>query len=114
MILIGEGTAKDENGHEHKIKVELEDSGYIPDVYVTLLSPHNKDHSFFDDTVFIRNIFLNVIRPAGYAGPIFGRAELGMQDDDFIVLEPREGFREFAESKGFKDLNDEQEVTPVE
>lgn len=102
--LAGEFDAKDKRGVTWCVQsVSLEQKGYIPDVRVQLKDRY--DVALFDDEAFIGHVMAQ-LRKAGYAGEPFGRAELGMQGSDFVVLEPCREFRPFAKEKGWRDLGD--------
>lgn len=95
----------DRNGREHLIKrVEIEAQAYIPDVYVRLDRDVGEDE-LYDDEAFVA--FVNsTLKALGYVGRPFGRAELGMQGRNFIVLEPPRAFAQFVAHRfGWVDLN---------
>jgi hypothetical protein len=60
-----------------------------------------RDFTLYDDDNFIAGV-MNQLRNIGYEGEAFGRAELGLQSDDGIVLEPGTEFGDFAMTKGWK------------
>jgi hypothetical protein len=101
MIEIGRGQATDSDGIIYPVVLKIEDSGYIPDVYVYLPRPYTND--LYDDRTFVKNV-VAILKAAGYEGKTFDRAELGMQGKDYIVLEPGSEFNAFAESMGFSNL----------
>lgn len=83
-------------------RLVIEGEGYIPDVRVELDSAY--DEPLYDDDLFIGQVMAR-LRSAGFEGEAFGRAELGMQGKDFLMLEPSKDFRDFAVSRGWLDLN---------
>ncbi len=83
-------------------KVRIDKSGYIPDVYVFLNRKYKGPLYDDDETI---NQVMAFLKRKGYKGPKFERAELGMQGDKFIVLEPPRAFNKFAEKQGFKLLD---------
>lgn len=78
--------------------VSIEKSGYIPDVSVNISPAMSHRDELFDDPVFIGAV-MGLLREAGYEGRPFGRAELGMQEADCVMLEPNAEFCAFAEEK---------------
>lgn len=84
------------------LSIKIERKGYIPDVYVRVQSPRD-GRLLAEDETFCKGV-MRLLRKAGYAGPEFGRAELGMQTENCVALEPCRSFYAFARSKGFVDL----------
>jgi len=105
IIKIVEGEAKASNGLTIPVRVELASFGYGCDVYVkTDFSIDNLE--LWDDDLFIHNVW-EIIRTKGYTGNEYGRAELGMQGEDFIVLECGKDFEKFViEKYGWISLSD--------
>lgn len=86
--------------------VGIEREGYIADVYVRLSSGAALDARLCDDRGFVGSV-MSQLRTVGYTGEGFGRAEMGMQSDQCVVLEPSSDFGRWAQTKGFVLLNDE-------
>lgn len=86
------------------MRIEIEAQAYIPDVYVRL-DQDVSDDELYDDEAFVA--FVNsALKALGYEGRPFGRAELGMQGRNFIVLEPPRAFALFVAHRfGWVDLN---------
>jgi hypothetical protein len=97
----------DSSGRAWEIEaIRIFDEGYgIIDVYVDL-GLSMEDEPLYEDAVVIRQILAR-LRSLGYCGPDFGLADLGMQDENLIVLEAGEEFAAFAASKGWKNLANE-------
>jgi hypothetical protein len=75
-------------------RIEIRSQGYIPDVYVRFNTPVI-ELQLYDDPAVLGHV-MSVLGGLGYPGPLFERAELGMQGRDFIVLEPGPAFRRFV------------------
>lgn len=88
----------------HVRRMYLEQEGYIPDLYIQLDSDQVCEHQLYDDGAFHKGVF-EVLAGIGYTGRSFYRAELGMQGDGLVVLEPNNDFTEWAISKGYKLLD---------
>jgi hypothetical protein len=89
--------------------IRIFDEGYgIIDVYVDFASSM-EDDPLYEDTLLIKQI-LSRLRTLGYVGPDFGHGDLGLQDDQLIVLEAPEEFSRFAAGKGWKNLAEEYAV----
>ena len=76
------------------LRIEIRAEGYIPDLYVRF-DRDVLEHQLYDNTRVIAHV-MSVLRGLGYVGPAFDRAELGMQGQSFIVLEPGQEFRRFV------------------
>jgi len=64
----------------------------------------------YRDSTFIANV-MKLLKDLGYNGKKFGRAELGMQADEYIVLEPSKDFCNWVEQKyGWVDLDKQESV----
>jgi hypothetical protein len=104
QLLANPTYAPDSQGRLWKIdSIHIEREGYIPDVYVTL-GQSMADAWLADDGAFVGAV-MKILARKGYEGPSFDRAELGMQSDRCVVLEPGRAFAAFAASKGFVDLD---------
>lgn len=85
--------------------IRIFDEGYgIIDVFVDVAAPMD-DVLLYDDARVIGQILAR-LRALGYAGPDFGPADPGLQDEGMIVLEAPEEFGDFAASKGWRNLAD--------
>lgn len=84
------------------LKVKIPKKGAIPDIHV-FLPKADKFHEYYEDASFLRatNKYLKKL---GYEGPNCFRAELGLQSNKYVVLEPDPKFYEFAKSKGWVDM----------
>lgn len=109
IVLCGPCAIQNKDGVSVAIEsIYINSTGYIPDVYVALdpiaLDATENDEdlplNLYDDNTFIDAV-MGRLRDAGYRGPKFDRAELGMQTDGCIALEPPDEFNEFALSKGW-------------
>lgn len=89
-------------GHEYEATIFVNRESYIPDVYVDLGEEYRG--SLYDDREFIGEV-MAFLHALGYHGPNFGRAELGMQGDTFVVLEPPKEFDKFITARGWVDLD---------
>jgi hypothetical protein len=76
----------------------------VPDLFVRYSREDSKD--LCDDGVFIGNV-MTVLRNLGYAGESFGRAEMGRQDVNLVVLEGGADFEGWVKEKSKK-----QETAP--
>lgn len=93
--------------------IRIFDEGYgIIDVYIDFAASM-EDEPLYQDALVIRQI-LGRLRALGYAGPDFSHGDLGLQDDQQIVLEAPEEFGRFAASKGWKNLAEEYADDDVE
>jgi hypothetical protein len=104
IVLAGYSRVGDRYGLPHAIaRIEIRTESFMPDVYVRF----DRDVlalRLYDDARVIEHV-MGVLRGLGYEGPVFERAELGLQGRDFIVLEPPKQFRAFAECRfGWRDL----------
>jgi len=110
ITLCGRCRIVDRHGKVHSLaRIEIQAQGYIPDVYVRFEHPV-ADQELCDDETVIGEIF-DKLRAIGYAGPGFGRAELGMQGRDWIVLEPNKTFKAFVIHRfGWRDLDQQAET----
>lgn len=75
---------------------------YIPDVSIKI-DRDMSDADLYDDDTFVEGI-MQALRGIGYQGRKFGRAELGMQGNSTVVLEPNDEFDRFVEAKGWVDI----------
>ena len=106
IVILGPFVAQDSRGIFWGVKsATIEKSSCIADLYVNLDRAGAWDVQLSDDDTFVSNV-MSHLRGAGYTGEDFGRAELGMQGDKCVVLEPNKDFTAFAQSKGFI-LNDD-------
>jgi hypothetical protein len=71
----------------------------VPDLFVRYSGEDSKD--LCDDEVFIGNV-MTVLRNLGYAGESFGRAEMGRQDVNLVVLEGGADFEGWVKEKSKK------------
>ncbi|WP_137917145.1 hypothetical protein [Hydrogenophaga sp. 2FB] len=69
--------------------------GFIPDLSIHLDRSGAFEAELCEDKVFLGNVF-EELRKAGYIGSTFTRAEMGMQQDDVVVLEPSGEFNLYA------------------
>ena len=100
--LTGAFEATDKHGTPWLVQsLSIEAKGYIPDVRVQLGLPYRT--ALPDDEIFLAQVMAQ-LRKIGYEGEPFGRAELGMQGTDYVMLEPNQGFRVFAKTRGWQDL----------
>ena len=105
--LSGPFTVRDCSGNARDITaIRIFDEGYgIIDVYVHMAVSMEGDR-LYEDSVLVGQI-MKRLRSLGYAGPDFGHGDLGLQDDQVIVLEAPEAFNAFATSRGWKNLAEE-------
>ena len=105
--LCGPFTVRDSGGNPRDITaIRIFDEGYgIIDVYVHMAVSMDGDR-LYEDAVLISHIMAR-LHQLGYAGPDFGHGDLGLQDDQLIVLEAPEAFNAFAASRGWKNLAEE-------
>ncbi|HCV42186.1 MAG TPA: hypothetical protein DGH68_01790 [Bacteroidetes bacterium] len=82
-------------GKPRTIVASIAQQGYIPDLYVRY---SGNDDDLYNDGVFINNV-MKRLREIGYVGKNFGRAELGMQDENMAVLEPGDEFDKWVTEK---------------
>lgn len=94
-------------------QISISAKSHIPDVAVKIdwtatlrASPkvhEDQIHDFelYDSEAFIGAV-MSRLAEVGYAGPPFGRAELGMQGRNQVTLEPGDEFGEFAIGKGWQ------------
>jgi hypothetical protein len=116
IVLVGPAFIADQKGRMIPItQITIDAESYIPDVAVTIdwkafikANPKldldlddTRDFALYDDDKFIAGVMAQ-LRNIGYEGEDFGRAELGLQSDDGIVLEPGTEFSDFAMTKGWK------------
>lgn len=100
--LTGAFEATDKHGTPWLVQsLSIEAKGYIPDVRVQLHLPYQT--ALPDDEIFLAQVMAQ-LHKIGYEGEPFGRAELGMQGPDYVMLEPSRGFRAFAKTLGWQDL----------
>ena len=87
-------------------KMYIYSEGYIPDLYIEV---KEENRALWNDKVFIDSI-MRYLKHLGFSGKPFGRAELGMQDDNCIVLEPNKEFQIWLTiNHGWIYLGDEDE-----
>ena len=105
--LSGPFTVHDCSGNARDITaIRIFDEGYgIIDVYVHMAAPMEGDR-LYEDSVLVGQV-MKRLRSLGYTGPDFGHGDLGLQDDQVIVLEAPEAFNAFATSRGWKNLAEE-------
>ena len=102
-IKLGTVIAKDKSGTEWACKLYCPIMSHCPDIYVEIKKYNGNSDMLFDDKIFMTNVLQSLL--AKYAGmdkdsgnphdelqaiiryDRFGRAELGMQGDDYIVME---------------------------
>lgn len=100
--LTGAFEATDKHGTPWLVQsLSIEAKGYIPDVRVQLHLPYQT--ALPDDEIFLAQVMAQ-LHKIGYEGEPFGRAELGIQGPDYVMLEPSRGFRAFAKTLGWQDL----------
>lgn len=100
--LTGAFEATDKHGTPWLVQsLSIEAKGYIPDVRVQLHLPYQT--ALPDDEIFLAQVMAQ-LHKIGYEGEPVGRAELGMQGPDYVMLEPSRGFRAFAKTLGWQDL----------
>lgn len=88
--------AKDRKGVVWGVQgVTIPREGFIPDLSIHLDRGGALDAELFEDDVFLTNVFAE-LRKSGYIGSSFTRAEMGMQQDDVVVLEPSGEFNLYA------------------
>lgn len=80
----------------------VDESYGIIDVFVDV-AESAEGESLHEDALVIGQIMAR-LRWLGYAGPDFGLADAGLQDDRLIVLEAPEEFGMFAARLGWKNL----------
>jgi hypothetical protein len=105
IVLAGYSRVGDRFGLPHVIcRIEIRSESFIPDVYVVF----DRDVlalRLYDDAKVVAHV-MGQLRLLGYEGPVFERAELGLQGRDFIVLEPPAPFRVFvARAFDWRDLS---------
>lgn len=106
ITILGSFVARDSKGRIWPvISATIEKTSCIADLYVNLDRSGAREQRLSDDEVFVDEV-MSRLRAEGYTGEDFGRAELGMQGDKCVVLEPNRDFTAFAQSKGFI-LNDD-------
>lgn len=106
ISILGPFVASDRKGRAWEVDgAYIESRGWIPDLYVQLKGEGALDAELCEDETFIGCVF-NQLRAMDYTGPTFGRAELGMQSDGHVVLEPCNDFTGFAIERGFTLLVD--------
>lgn len=105
IILSGPVMITDAHGEVWPVKrMFIAKEGYIPDLCIQLDAYGAIDSALYDDDIFNKRVF-GILANLGYTGQRFYRAELGMQGDDLIVLEPNTDFTAWAISKGYKLLD---------
>lgn len=111
-ISLGKFTARDSYGSKFSCETSIPRDGAI---FIQIkINPIFSDYksnkvlteNLCDDPAIIFDC-INFFRSLGYAGPSFGRAELGIQGEDYIMLEPYSEFMSFAESLGWRNLHEE-------
>lgn len=103
--LCGPFKAADSKGVERSVsRITIDREGYIPDVHVWLDQDCVFEEELYDDEEFVSGVMAK-LSEQGYEGPRFDRAELGMQTDRCVVLEPCSEFTEWAQARGFKLLS---------
>ena len=79
-------------------RIELDAVSYCCDVRVHISHGHAE---LCDNATFLQGVNA-ALTAAGYSGSRLGRAELGMQEDDCIVLESPRDFERFAMTRGWQ------------
>ena len=97
IVLVADRCVLDKHGVEYHIQsITLEAVSHCCDVYINVA-----DALYHcDDETFLANV-MALLRESGYVGPDFGRAEMGMQQDDRIALESTDAFQDFALTRGW-------------
>lgn len=99
IAITGPFTARDSKGNPWEVSgITIERQGYIADVSVHIAE--DMENSLWDDEAFIESV-MGELKRAGYQGGPFGRAEMGMQSDSCVMLEPCPEFADFAIGKGW-------------
>lgn len=81
--------------------VEIAAEDYCCDVHVVVAESPEGDACLAEDAAFLADVNA-ALAQAGYAGPALGRAELGAQQDQCIVLESTVAFQRWAMSLGWR------------
>ena len=101
MILIKEGLKlKDSDGTPRVVTLKMNKEAYIGDLYIYFKEKavDKKGYHLMDDEVLIDGV-MKTLKKMGYKGPVFGRAESGMQENKVVILEPPEEFEIWADKK---------------
>lgn len=101
MILIkDELKLKDSDGTPRVVTLKMRADAYIGDVYIYFKEKawDKKGYHLMDDEVLIGGVMTH-LKKRGYKGPVFGRAESGMQENKVVILEPCKQFETWAIKK---------------
>ena len=90
----------DSDGTPRVVTLRIPKSAYIGDLYIYFKekSVDKKGYHLMDDEVLIDGV-MQFLKKIGYEGPIFGRAESGMQGNKLVILEPVKQFETWATEK---------------
>ena len=91
---------KDCNGTTRVVTLKMKREAYIGDLYIYFKERAEDKNGYHlsDDTVLIKGV-MAYLKKRGYKGPKFSRAEMGMQGDKLVILEPPEEFEIWADKK---------------
>ena len=101
FITIKEGIKlKDSDGTPRIVDIKMRANSYLGDVYIYFKEKavDKKGYHLMDDEVLIGGV-MTYLKRRGYNGPVFDRAEMGMQENKLVILEPNEEFEVWAAKK---------------